>query len=338
MISQKGMKRGAGALMAGILGVVLALSGSAAANADVPITITVVVPDTPFSYGEYWNLEVKASGLVFGTEPTFSGEVRVSSIEGAYGAVTFYPGTEPGTATAYIGASPSLAPLDAGEYDVQVSVATTTPWGIVYTGRSEPVTFTVAPAPLSTSVRMTPDPSNADNSIVALGLSGAFVSQLAPGVSQTENPSVPVLPAGAWRIAIVDDSGASAFDTTIDQPDGGQPAVSVYWVGAEPSTSYSVTGSFKPNGQAAGNFTISDAPAFPYTSPSPQRPQPTPAVAGPVAAAPTEDGNPTLPVWSVVALVLVALGLMVAIVVLLISERRDRSRTTEGGRAHAIVA
>jgi hypothetical protein len=347
MDSHRGMRRSTRPLAAVGIAVVLMCGTQASAMAAQPVSITLKAPEQSFVYGDPWGFQAEMTGVVtgiYGGENMIPGESHVSSFDGPYGEVYFFPNGAD-TAAGWFGADPERAPLDAGTYDMRVSVnGAQTGSGFAYSGESEPIELEIGPAELATDVRMIADPSNPDNAVVTVGLDGQFINNLVPGLPQDEYPSLARMPAGSWHVVITDGAGSTLLDRTIEQPADGPPSATLYWTDAEPESAYTVTGSFTPVPDSQQNFAIAEAAAFPYTSPSAQRPQPTPTVAGPLVEPLESPGGASLPVWSILGAGLVALGLVVALLTLLVAGRRRASRTTKAtqtsneGQTDAAVA
>src|SRR5690606_3293902 len=100
-------------------------------------------------------------------------------------------------------------------------------------------------------------------------------------------------------------------------------ATSFYWPDAQPGEKYTAAAEFSPSGASASNFTVSPSATVSYTAPHTVRPAPaSPAPAPPAQALPAPAGF-GLPLWMliVVSVLIVGLGALVTVLGITLSRR-----------------
>lgn len=329
MYSNRGIYRAMATLG---IGVAIALLGAAPAHADETVQIVLDPADTAIEYGQFWNLSASmtvpnatTTGVFFDLGDA-TAQVHVSGQDDPYVSVPIVaggPDTGYNSATSYVYTSGAVPPLDAGDYDVTMSIDIPR-YDQRAVGTSAPAHLSISPAAVATDVRAVPDPSNADNIVVTATLGGDFVTRLDAGDGSV---SMATLPAGTWHVTMTTADGTVALDESIDQAAGIEPSTTLYWTEADPGVEYTADATFTPVAASAGNFAIAPATAFPFIAGDPQRPVPTSTAAAPPVSPESEDG-PVLPLWSVIGAGLIAFGLLVVAIILAVRLRAQRTPST----------
>ena len=281
-------------------------------------------------YGQYWTFPMQADNqfLYQIYEPgTF--EVTATAVPGSYEAMlSLFPSSA--GVTGYLAAPYEVAPLGAGTYTFAVA-GTGTDGSDDFVGETPtPATLTVKKAPLGVELRVIADPSNGDAAIVTAKFTGRFVDEYSssffPGSAQS--------PAGTWNITVTDADGEVATERSVERAAGDDIlATSFYWADAEPGEQYTASASFTPTGVSANNFSISAAQDFNYTAPTAQRPVPTSsATEKPDASLPEATGF-GLPLWALIGIIVLIVGLGVLVTIL--SVRLSRRPSTSAGEVSA---
>lgn len=174
-----------------------------------------------------------------------------------------------------------------------------------------PLTLTVSPAPLTVDGRVQTDDAHPTGAVVTALLSGAVLDQY-------EGCECTLDPAGTWSVAIEDAAGRTVITRTIPVAAGGSRDTSFYWNDVPRDAQFRATFSFAPSGRQAADFDVT-SDTISYASPA--------AASAPVASTPdpqaqtperTSARTPTLPLWLLVALGMLALAALVAIAVLVV--------------------
>ena len=281
-------------------------------------------------YGQYWSFGVVCDWTYFITvhEAGNSVVASTSTPSGYTPSLALY---SPYTGfTGSITAPYDVAPLGAGTYTFSISGSGTDGTN-TYTGMTPtPATLTVEKAKLGMEVRVLADPNNSTGAIVTAKFTGRFAEEY----QSSFFPGAAVSPAGTWAITIKDAAGETAIQQSIERAAGDDVlATSFYWPDAEPGEQYTATAEFTPTGTSAANFTVTAAQPFSYTAPAELRPTPTStATARPDASLPEPTGF-GIPLWALITLIALILGLGALVTIL--SVRLNRQRTPNSSSTSA---
>ena len=288
----------------------ISLSQAAAVSASaIEYPIEWQAPSsTVIEYGEYWQFTATYPDFIVPSDYDVESTGTPSSFTPD---VTRYCSM---LCSVSVSAPYDAAVLPAGAYSFTASYD--------YPGGGEPsqfaattatsATLTVNPAKLNIELRVIADPSTGDGAIVTARFTGRFVDEYSssffPGVAQS--------PAGIWTITIKDEDGEEAISRSVERAAGDDVlATSFYWADAEPGTEYTASASFQASGASATNFSIAAAPDFSYTAPASERPVPSStATEKPDAALPEATGF-GLPLWSLILVGVIAIGLAALITI-----------------------
>ena len=312
---------------AGVAAALIVLVGAQPAQAiDVDYQIEFDAPaSVSVEYGQYWNLPMTAENGGFWIEIVNQQPEAVITITGNAGAYKpdFYFYAAAGGLTSAYGTSP----LGVGSYEFSVSGTHTYSYGDTYTGATTaPGKVTVTKAKLGVELRVLASASNSTGAIVTAKFTGRFAEEY----QSSFFPGAAVSPAGTWAITIKDAAGETAIQQSIERAAGDDVlATSFYWPDAEPGEQYTATAEFTPTGTSAANFTVTAAQPFSYTAPAELRPTPTStATARPDASLPEPTGF-GIPLWALITLIALILGLGALVTIL--SVRLNRQRTPNSG-------
>ncbi len=313
----------------------LALSQSAAGSAsaaDYPVNIVFTnTGPTTIEYGQYWSFPLNCDGAQY-YYFIYNNGLATSTITGApdYQA-DIYIYTEFGPfnpCNGTVSAGYEVPPLKAGNYSITVG-GTYNDGSDTYTAETPtPATLTVEKAKLGVELRVLADPSNGDAALVTAKFTGRFVDEY----QSSFFTGAALSPAGIWNITLTDSDGEVAIERSIERAAGDDVlATSFYWDEAEPGEQYTASAVFTPEGASAGNFAITQASDFDYTAPGVQRPTPTStATFEPDASLPGATGF-SLPLWSLIVIVMLIIGLGVLVTILSVRlSRRSTATTGEG--------
>ena len=234
----------------------------------------------------------------------------------------------PGGIAGYVSTAYEAAPLKVGDYTFSVEDEANYVSPCVSTAM--PAHLTVTPAKLGVELRIVPDPANGDAAIVTARFTGRFIDEY----SSSFYPGAPQSPAGIWNITIRDSDGEVATERSSERAAGDDVlATSFYWDDAEPGEQYTASAQFTPGGASAANFAITQASDFDYTAAEAQRPVPTStATAEPDTSLPEATGF-SLPLWLLIVVGGLILGLGALLTVL--SIRLSRRSTAANQEAAA---
>ena len=301
------------------LAALLALPTSAAAEPDVPVGFVFAEPTVAIEYGQYWGFSGAATGSI-GLFPPNGVDPTVITVSGA---PSYKPGFQTvmnlGKFEAYIWTSDTQPALNAGSYTISLATygVFTNPGETLtnYRVTSDPnAVLTIAKAPMAVDFRILADTNNRDGAVISGRLTGTFANDYSFAAGY---PSSAVGPGGSWAYTITDADGEVALEKTLTT-EPGDPALasSFYWADAEPGETYTGTIVFTPDTATAGNFAITQAPEFSYTAPELQRPVPVSTLAPVAEPAPEESADFAVPLWLLILVGLLALGLTATVVVL----------------------
>lgn len=308
----------------GALGLSQAAASSAAA--DEPV-VTFDEPHTlTLEYGEYWYFTARAAGgyLMMGSTYSVDIENAPASFEPevqAYDTADY--SMVVAVSTPYDG-----APLTAGTYTINVTASN----GESPTGSTSavPATLTIKPAALGIELRIVPDSTNSDASIVTARFTGRFADEY----QSSFFPAAALSPAGVWHITIKDENSEVVTERSVERAAGDDVlATSFYWPDAAPGVQYTASADFVPSGSSASNFTIASATDFPFTGSEDARPVPTSTATGKPDASLPEATEFGLPLWSIIVIGVLIVGFGVLVTVL--SVRLSRRSVTSPGEVAA---
>lgn len=289
---------------------------------DVPIDFVFTEPAVSVEYGQYWGLSGAAPGFVAfsspGTDPT---TVAISGLPDYLPMLQTNKNGEhlEENLEASIWPSSTQPAMNAGTYTVSLTTSGIfmRPGEIIneYRVASAPnATLTITKAPLAVDFRMLADTSNRDGAVVSGRLTGTFANDYAYAAGY---PSSGIGPGGSWLYSISDADGEVVLERTITTEPGDLAlATSFYWADAEPGETYTGTIEFTPDTASAVNFAITQAPEFSYTAPELQRPVPASTLAPVAEPAPEQAADFAVPLWLLILIGVVALGLAAAVVLL----------------------
>ena len=302
------------------------LATPAAVAAPLEATLTAEPPlSTTAVYGSYWNLPFRSNYDLTSYDVI---SVNLTGIPGApdtYFAVPY--STSPFDFFVDIYPKPNGRLIDVGSYTVSVNLAA------AYTGATAlrastavPQRLVIEPAPLTAELRVTPDSADPQNTVVAMSLGGAWITEticcdyLSPS-GRADLDSIPAPPAGTWTMTIRNAAGETIVDRQFEQVRGAPPATPFLWMDAPLAENVTVEATFAATGAEASNFTIEQASPVTFTTGAASRPViELPVV--PEAPPVTVRQGVSLPVWALTLAGLVGLGTAVAAIVLSILGRR----------------
>jgi hypothetical protein len=321
------IKRTAAVALSLLVGFTLAQSTAASSvAADTPIDVhfTSSSPKT-VEYGEFWSWDFESDhNFYWSAYVSGLATVTVSGAPAGYSPeLSMY---DNGTYTGILYAPYDAPPLGAGTYSIVIS-GSYTDGTDTYSGETAPpASLIVEKAKLGIELRVLADPANTDGAIVTARFTGRFVDEY----QSSFFPSAALSPAGVWRISLTDSNGEVATERSIERAAGDDVlATSFYWSDAEPGEQYTASATFTPEGASAANFAVTPPADFSYTAAESQRPTPTStAAAEPDAELPEATGF-GLPLWSVILVGVLIVGLATLVTILVLRLRRGTS-TGEG--------
>jgi hypothetical protein len=313
---QAARKRASATAVALLGGIFIALAGPSTAFAsDVNVPLSWIDPATlTVAYGDYWTFTVAtpdSSSPVPGPSPvTVTGATTPFS-----SSVSFFADTTDGDRRGFIFQPLDRQPLEVGHYTFSVSTTKDASGDHYIYATATPAQLTITKAPLGVDLRIVNDPSSTKNAIVALRLTGTYIDNLYPADG---DPSAPLAPAGTWALTVTGADGNVALKKSIDQAAGFASSLSFYWPDIPHDTTYNATATFTPAAASAGNFAVSPSTPVSYTSSPAATPEPVPTEA---SATTHKDPGPqgfSLPLWSIILLVILIVGLAVTVTILAI--------------------
>jgi hypothetical protein len=288
---------------------VVALTAAPASAAPIPGRVKALSVGSgaiSVEYGQDWNVSATSC-------------IGLQSYSVSEGAKQLYSDTVTYSYSgSYFGfGSYNMPPLSAGKHTLTVTAQSGCG------AETATVTITVSKAPLTFDARITADPNAPGNAIITSQAIGDFMDRLPDAVYRDDNSAR--FPAGTWKIAVVDDSGASVHEDTIAGKVGDPGYISAYWLQAPEDASLTATVEFTPSGSLAGDFTVTQPAPFGYT---------TGQTTNAGLTKPADDGPPrsttptgfTLPVWSLVAAGVLAVAAIAVGIVFAIRLRRRLQR------------
>ena len=309
-----------------LLALALSLAPALSATADeTPVDVTFTTPSATVEYGQGWSFEFTAPTEYY--QVLFQYGYTTISSSGTPSGYTPMHGAylNGGMSRGYVVPPDGAAPLAPGNYSFELG-GTTVIIGNTYTVTTPvPATLTVEKAKLGIELRVLADPISSGGAIVTAKFTGRFVDEYSssffPGVAQS--------PAGTWNVSIKDKDGEVATERSVERAAGDDVlATSFYWADAEPGEQYTASASFTPSGVSANNFTIGAAQNFSYTAPESARPVPTSsATAKPDASLPEATGF-GLPLWALILVIVLIVGLGVLVTILSVRLSRRPSTST----------
>lgn len=315
------INRTRGASVAVLAALVLSQATSQAALAEeIPLAISFTDgTSSTVEYGEYWGFPVSA-------DPNFMFNVYnqgLTSITGTGVPSGYTPDLSLYGGTGYLNAPYDKAPLNAGTYSFVIS-GSYTDGGDTYSGETSPAaSLTIEKAKLGIELRVVADPTNSDSSIVSARFTGRFVDEY----QSSFFPSSALSPAGVWHITVTDENGEIATERSVERSAGDDVlATSFYWPDAEPGVQYTASAEFVASGPSAGNFDITGAADFSYTGVETARPTPSSTATGKPDVSLPEAAEFGLPLWAVVLIGVLIIGL--AVLVTILSVRASRRSGT----------
>jgi hypothetical protein len=312
----------------GAAALIALLATPAAIAAPTAATLTAVPPATKtVTYGQGWALEFSSTESleyyeVLGIEVT--GLPAASEEFGGFG---FYSDTIGNAFQLYTSGFSRVIPI--GTYSVGVNVNAATSWSgtLVRATTAVPHTLVIQPAPLSVSVRATPDSADPQNTVISMSLQGSWLEDVACCQYRTDwgranLDKIPAPPAGTWTITIANAAGEILVDEQFDQLRGTVPAEVYLWRGAPLNELSTVTVTFTPTGDEARNFVVTQSEPVAFTTGAASRPEIVlPSIPdGPPAEVRTGVG---VPVWLLALLALLGLGTGAAGVVLAVRANKE---------------
>lgn len=301
------------------VGALAAFSASPAIALPRPSDVSLTPSSTSVEYGTVWSIEAVLTNSTQAwpyavTGSPFKADI---SIDGEPYSESYFYTNDYITASTYVAQAYDVPPLDAGVYEISVVPSGGDP--AVWTGAGQ---LEVKPAEIATSVRISSDPATPQHVILNASLGGNYVAALSP--EAWRGPSSPTLPAGNWRITVVDESDEVVFAHEIPQDAAGAPVLSAYWTGAQRGKEYWANAEFTPVAESAQNFAMTPAESFPFTGAATERVASTVVVADGEIVAPSAPIGIPIPLWGIAALGLAALALLALLVVLSVRFLRTR--------------
>ena len=313
------------------VGAALLLPTSAAATAGDPVGIVFSPATTTIEYGEYWEITAQLTN----TECVFEGcdtdvDIIVESPEN--GEVITTPIFDNGVFLSGFDLSFLLPP---GTYEIRGQMTSD---DFTMDDGNTPASLVISPAALAVEANVIPDEHQPNGAIVSAELTGDYVTAIDEcfGSSQCHPP----LPNGSWKLTMRNSSGETLHEETIATKGNGSRYVSYYWHGLTAASDYTVDVSFTPTTGDVPNYSVEPAQGTAYRSAdAPDAGDPdapfTPDVEVETAA------SPTLPLWLVISMIVLIIGLAATAVVFWVLLRRRRAgasaepedETTEGGPA-----
>jgi hypothetical protein len=316
------------ALAVSVLGVVIALSGAIAANADDPVQIEFDDAALSIEYGTPWSFSFSDNGTISSldnVEEVLSATISNAPSDFAV-IVSAYRDSPHDVTHGSVYAASDNRPLGAGTYEITVTVDPSDP--------SEPPTSSTAeliiePAQLDSELRAVPDKARSDAVIISAVFRGEFASNF----YSSDYSESPFAPGGTWTFTVTDDAGAVAYaeEISVDKADN-RLGASTYWSGANDGTDYLVTATFSPSGATSDNFAITQPDATQFTGAPDPRQHESSDAPPPSSGAQQAPSGPGLPLWLLIVISLVIAGLA-ALVIVQIVKLRSSAELHEGNRS-----
>ena len=297
----------------------------ASSAADLPLEISVTGETSQtVEYGEYWEFPLYA-------DPNFMMQVYgpgLASVTGTGIPAGYTPQLGLYGGIGFLSAAYDKAPLKAGNYTFTVS-GTFTDGSDTYSGETSPAaSLTVEKARLGIELRIVPDSASSDSAIVSARFTGRFVDEY----QSSFYPSSALSPAGVWHITITDENGEIATESSVERSAGDDVlATSFYWTDAEPGVQYTASAEFVASGPSADNFAITGAADVAYTVTAVTEPTPSSTATGKPDVSLPDASEFGLPLWAVVLIGVLIIGLAVLVTILSVRASR-RSGTTPADR------
>jgi hypothetical protein len=223
-----------------------------------------------------------------------------------------------------------------GDYNVGQSGVGTHSFSATFTGgastaaSSTPAVVTITPAAVLVTTTISPDPNNSQNAIITSQLSGQYIDQLPNCQCEAQNGYL--MPAGTWKLTVIDASGKTVLSKQVDQPANGLPTFVNYWQGVPVGQTFSAESTFTVAGTTAADFTLTSH-KFSWTS--------SKTSGGGGASSPSATPRPKTvktasfapPLLVFYAALLIAIILIALDVLLLVFRRRSRRTPEPAGEA-----
>ncbi len=317
---------GASVLLAAI---VLSQAGvSSAQAADVPVAIQFSDPTSAtLEYGQYWYFPLTSDADFYYN--VYTGNHYTTPMTGVPAGyvpvLSMY--ASGGAAQGSLSAPYEIPPLKVGTYTFKVDGSYDDGFNVYHGATPTAAQLTVQPAQLGIELRVLADANNPAAAIVTARFTGRFVDEYQSSFFE----GAALSPAGEWHITLKDEDGEIAIERNLERSAGDDIlATSFYWTDAKPDTEYSATAEFTPTGASATNFHVASATTFTYTAPQDPRPVPSStATAKPTADLPEASGF-GLPLWALIVVILLIIGLGVLVTILSVRLSRRPAAPSTG--------
>ena len=190
---------------------------------------------------------------------------------------------------------------------------------------NKPAKLTITAAPLAIDFRIESDPHQSAGAVVNAQLTGTFLDQLG-GCYGSEECHEP-LGDGRWDFVIADKAGATVVEKSVTAKGSNGQFASFYWHDVPASSDFTATAEFTFEAADRKNYSVEAAAPLSFTSPEAVAAgEPGSPEAEPVAE--EVQASPSLPLWAVLAWLLVLVLLAAAVGTFALLARRQRRAAT----------
>lgn len=312
------------ALVTAAMASVLVIAPMTSASAEQ--TTLTLDPDTEttITYGEQWYFQFDAPVSNF--DPSVPITMEISGPEsGTFTEFARYYNPQSRSLFGTVGSGlfdgRFVAP---GSYDVGVTLRSNFFGQEWVSTVAQPTRLIVNPGEMRVEHKIVADPINPANAIVSAQLTGAFIDEWGFTLSLDipEEFRYPKIPGGTWSVQ-VKDGEEIVLDRQIEQPTDSFSSFAFYWNDIPLNRDLSSTVTFTPESSAAGNFEVTQAPAFAFTSAVEGRPVPVADATGSDEIEVAAVDGVSFPLWTLLIASVFALVLVVAIALLAVRARRS---------------